>query len=258
MKSQENFRSAQRLAMVVGFLAGLVAMCSITRPVEGQTPNEWSSLQLSPSRTGSAYPFSGSSQTDPGTNKAEGLTSLGRYNVQNQSLVAPWRADQPPLTVTSPLDQAQGPIFQPPNEDMGTGSGNRIWLPPSSAQPNGGGFSAIISPNGSVIPLMPHPICGSLPCSGQMPKGIFLTPNAATGDPGSSAGLAGKGWRSYVCQGEKGAADSAAITTTLKGIGVESGALDALTDAAKAHSAIVVVAVVGGYLFYRYNCPAAP
>jgi hypothetical protein len=45
------------------------------------------------------------------------------------------------------------------------------------------------------------------------------------------------------------------VALALKGIGVEGKALDTLTEAVSSHSVLVAVAVVGGYLFYEYNCP---
>jgi hypothetical protein len=120
-------------------------------------------------------------------------------------------------------------------------------------QPGAGRFSGIIAPNGSVIPLSPPPMCGQVPCNDE---GIFA-PNSLGGfanAPLASTASMSNSWHSYVCQGEKAVSDAKQIMDTLKDAGVGSEAIETLTEALKEHSALVVVAVVGGYMFYQINC----
>ena len=88
-----------------------------------------------------------------------------------------------------------------------------------------------------------------------MPTGTWLTPNQPAVDANSPPAQSSKGWLSYICVGERGAGDTAKVAATLKGLGVESEALDTLTEAVSSHSVLAIAVVGASYEFYRYNCP---
>jgi hypothetical protein len=284
MKSQNNCRIAHGIGTTATFLLGLIGVCSFTPAALGQSANGWSQLEPTPSAPNGPYHFHDLGQTGPAVNQAQGWTSLGSYNSQNQTLVAPpgtplWRSlenhdlaapSNSPVPNTSPPDVSQGaavlgpPISKPwlPPAQSLTGSnpaeagqgsgifnpfdhaaaetGSGSGPPAMTPQPSGIGLSKIILPNGSLI---------------SVPAGTFPASNPIAGDSGSSFVPTAKGWRSYLCQGERNAKDGAAVAATLKGLGVENEALDSLTEAMSSHSVLVAVVAIGGLEFYRYNCP---
>ena len=251
MKISRGDRRSVRVAASVSMsLLSMIAASLITPPVQGQT-SDWSSNPLAvPNQSVKYYQVFGSKLADVPTSGDAGLTSLGSYNSQSQSLSAP----QPPLTVTGPPQPSQGPLVFHLSSPGATETGSAIGSYPriEPPKPNGGAFSGIIAPNGSVIPLAPPAQCNGGSCNELIAKGTWPTP--ASGDVSPPPSSSSSGWRSYVCQGEKDVRDGAEVAETLKGIGVQSEALETLTEAVKAHSALVVVAVVGGYMFYRINC----
>jgi hypothetical protein len=285
MKSRNNCRIAHGIGTTATFLLGLIGVCSFTPAALGQSASEWNRLEPPPSAPNGTYHFDDSGQTGPAVNQAQGWTSLGSYNSQNQTLVAPpgapswrppenddlaapsnspvpntsppdvsqgsaifsppsakpWLPPEPSLTGSNPADAGQGsPIFNPVDHsaaETGSGSG----LPSTTTpQPSGIGLSKIILPNGSLI---------------SVPAETFPASNPIAGDAGSSFVPTAKGWRSYVCRGERNAKDGAAVAATLKGLGVENEALNTLTEAMSSHSVLVAVVAISGLEFYRYNCP---
>ncbi len=225
-------------------------------------------VQPPPSNSGSIdlYRFSGSQQAPEAStkqNNVRDLASLGMYNFRTKTLVPLSSATEPPLTVVSPRRLSLGSlVFKVGNTPLVPQSATGAVAQPLGHLPSVNGFSGIISPDGSVTRLSQQILCGSHPCgefdSAALPKALVLTPKlpATVVDAPQTVPNTKHSWRSIVCGGEKGAADTAALVGSLKGIGVENEALETLTATVKSNSGLVIVAVVGGYLFYRYTCPS--
>jgi hypothetical protein len=248
-RSRDDRRKVRVAAILVMSLLWMVVAGLIARPAQGQV-SDWSSNPLAlPRPTVDHAQIFGPNPAGPSPQGNSGVTSLGSYNSQSRSL----SAAQPPLTVTGPPQPSQGPlVFH--LSSLGTGdNGSAIGSFPriEQPQPNGSGSSRIIAPNGSVIPLTPPAQCNGGWCNELIAQGTWPTPGA--GDVSAPVSSPGE-WRSYVCQGEKDVSDGKQIVDTLKDAGVASEAIETLTEALKEHSALVVVAVVGGYMFYQINC----
>jgi hypothetical protein len=224
VKNQDKFRHARGSTTTAIAVLGLIAICSATPRAEGQEPNGWNSVQAPPPDSNDRYRFDGSGQAGPALNGSQGLTSLGTYNFQNETLVAPWRPPQnqdlaapaqapepPPADTSAPVTSEGAPTF-----NAFSGIGPTIQPPlPSATSP-----SKIISSDGSIISVP----AGTWPASNPLPSGT-----------GSPAAPAAKGWLYYVCQGATNAKDGAAVAASLKGLGVENEALDTLAEALSSH-----------------------
>jgi hypothetical protein len=246
----------------------LILHFALVTAVNAQNTDGPGLVQTPPSNSGSIdlYRFSGSQQSPETSAKPKSvrdLASLGMYNFRTKTLVPPSSAIQPLLTVVSPpRPSLSSLVFKVGNTPSVPQSATGAVAEPLGHLPSVSGVSEIISPDGSVTPFSQQVLCGSHPCgefdSAAIAKALVLTPKlpATVADAPQTVRATKHSWLSIVCGGEKGAADTAALAGSLKGLVVESEALETLTATVKSHSALVIVAVVGGYLFYRYTCPS--
>jgi hypothetical protein len=246
MKRIVGCGKAQRIAGGVVSLLWLLTVCSISPPAAGQDPNGLNSTQSAPSIDNDLRRFS-PSPVQLGPAAGPSWTSLGSYNFQNQTLSPDWRPpannDLAPTQAPAATDQntslapQESPIFNADQNIVGSGGSGSPTANPQ--QPAGEGISKIILANGLVISVPPG----------------TLTSNQPAVDGTSLPAHPSKGWLSYICVGERGAGDTAKVAATLKGLGVESEALDTLTEAVSSHSVLAIAVVGASYEFYRYNCP---
>ena len=246
MKNYSKFKQPHDVATIIIVTLWLLATCRAPRAA-AQDSNGWN-LGQAPTAAGSdLYRFDGSSQTGPSVsasqafNTLHGFTSLGTYNRQNQTLTMPWRPPANPDTAAlspEPLSANTSRAIPPEGSATVNALGNIGAAVPATSRPSD--LPKVILPNGSVI---------------SVPAEMWPGVKQLTGDAGSPTASSATGWRSYVCRGASKAGGGVGVAAALKGLGVENEALETLTDALSSHSALVAIAVVGGYAFYSYNCP---